>query len=770
MAEPEQSTAPVQGPVRILSLDGGGIRGLSSLMILEEIMKGIGKEMGLPDVPKPCDIFNMIGGTSTGGIISIMLGRLGMTVEECLEAYQEVARQAFTRKRRLQFLPSSSGSFSATALENAIKKVVKQYCTEPNCVDERDKGNNTCPHDDLQFGKDGCVKTAVLAITRDDVGSGPTLFTTYDPKCKFYTCAIWQIARATSAAPAFFKPIRLGSHEIEFIDAAIGYNNPCEVIIKEARNQFPNRRLQILSVGTGLKDPIPVDGIGTLLHGLVKMATSTDEVHVRVRDQAYHDSELEYFRFDVDRGLEDIKMSDWRASNRIVTHTGNYLRRHRREIQEYVNNFPSPTSQAVSKKPDTLASTSHFCVPLAKNESFVGRKATVDTLAEMIFSQRNRRVALYGLGGMGKTQIALHLAYEAHKERDESHPRYSVFWVSALSDASFEQSYAAIAKELRIVKGDGEDIKEVVRQNLSSLEGPWLLIVDNADDTDLVLGGARFEVASSKRITHYLPESENGFILFTTRSEEVATSVARDKVVELEKMSEEEASRFLEQGLRGHDIHRDEADTKKLLEALCYLPLAMAQTVAYLKKNKRSISEYLALLLGGTEEDITHLMTREFYDETRYEESKNAVASTWLVSFNQIRKHDPFAADLLAFISCIEPKAIPRSILPECGSEAKMLDALGTLCAYAFLTRQGESETYVMHSLVHLATQIWVRERGLLGEKAQNAIRHVSDVFPNDDWKNRDLWREYMPHALKVLKIKEGEDMEQRCELFQKSS
>ena len=63
---------------RILALDGGGVRGLSSLMILRDIMEAIQGEAETPEVPRPCDYFDLIGGTSTGGLIAIMLGRLGM--------------------------------------------------------------------------------------------------------------------------------------------------------------------------------------------------------------------------------------------------------------------------------------------------------------------------------------------------------------------------------------------------------------------------------------------------------------------------------------------------------------------------------------------------------------------------------------------------------------------------------------------------------------------------------------------------------------------
>ena len=64
--------------LRVLALDGGGVRGLSSLLLLPEIMENIERETGADETPLPCQYFNLIGGTSTGGLIAIMLGRLEM--------------------------------------------------------------------------------------------------------------------------------------------------------------------------------------------------------------------------------------------------------------------------------------------------------------------------------------------------------------------------------------------------------------------------------------------------------------------------------------------------------------------------------------------------------------------------------------------------------------------------------------------------------------------------------------------------------------------
>lgn len=69
---------------RLLSLDGGGVRGLSSLLILREIMEEIQRQSGTEDTPLPCQYFDLIGGTSTGGLIAIMLGRLRLVLSSLI--------------------------------------------------------------------------------------------------------------------------------------------------------------------------------------------------------------------------------------------------------------------------------------------------------------------------------------------------------------------------------------------------------------------------------------------------------------------------------------------------------------------------------------------------------------------------------------------------------------------------------------------------------------------------------------------------------------
>jgi hypothetical protein len=145
--------------------------------------------------------------------------------------------------------------------------------------------------------------------------------------------------RATSAATTFFKPIRVGRDRIEFIDAAFGYNNPCEVLVQEAQRQFPRHfRKQILSIGTGLGDVVSIsDSWRSILTALKKMVTSSKQVAARM--EAGFRDDGGYFRFNVERGLEDTTMSDWKETSNISAHTRNYLSENEQQVSRFVDEF-----------------------------------------------------------------------------------------------------------------------------------------------------------------------------------------------------------------------------------------------------------------------------------------------------------------------------------------------------------------------------------------------------------------------------------------------
>jgi hypothetical protein len=101
---------------------------------------------------------------------------------------------------------------------------------------------------------------------------------------------------------------------------------------------------------------------------------------------------------------------------------------------------------------------------------------------------------------------------------------------------------------------------------------------------------------------------------------------------------------------------------------------------------------------------------------------KNLVATTWLISFEQIRHRDPLAADYLSFMACIDPKDIPQSLLPVGASRKRETDAIGTLDTYSFIIRRPADLALDLHRLVHLATRNWLRKEGLITQRTERAM------------------------------------------------
>ncbi|KAF2470933.1 TPR repeat protein [Lindgomyces ingoldianus] len=399
-----------------------------------------------------------------------------------------------------------------------------------------------------------------------------------------------------------------------------------------------------------------------------------------------------------------------------------------------------------------------FYLPFPQNRRFIGRNAELDQLKQKLLVNKDcQKVALVGLGGIGKTQIALRLVFSVK----EDCPECSVFWMPALSMETFKQACAEIARALGIHQSQEseEDIRKLVQQRLSAkTAGKWLLVVDNADDLDLLRGGRQ-----EQGLLDFLPESDDGLTIFTTRHYEVAQFVAGGDVVEVEKMETQEAINLLNKLLIRNSLPNDTLMID-LLTQLDYLPLAITQAAAYINTNKSSIFEYLRLL-KNTEQDAIATLSREFHDNTRYKHSANAIAKTWTVTFNQILKHDTLAADLLAFISFIEWKAIPSSILPAIRPEAQIASAIGTLCSYSFLERREDGKIFDMHRLVHLSTRTWISQNGRGEETRKAALKHLLKVFPSNNYTNREIWREYMPHVARIKRDEQIQHEEEKSEL-----
>ena len=148
-----------------------------------------------------------------------------------------------------------------------------------------------------------------------------------------FNCTIWEASRATSAAPTYFDPISIGDpgqQEI-FVDGGLGYNNPIEQVLEEAKRVFPGRRVAcIVSIGTGLKSAIrfptsPKTSPVKLIDAVVKMATESDTTAERVQVR-FGKTKDTYFRFSVVRDLDEIDLAEWKNLHKVRTYTTGYMR------------------------------------------------------------------------------------------------------------------------------------------------------------------------------------------------------------------------------------------------------------------------------------------------------------------------------------------------------------------------------------------------------------------------------------------------------------
>jgi hypothetical protein len=78
--------------------------------------------------------------------------------------------------------------------------------------------------------------------------------------------------------------------------------------------------------------------------------------------------------------------------------------------------------------------------------------------------------------------------------------------------------------------------------------------------------------------------------------------------------------------------------------------------------------------------------------------------------------------------------------------------AIGTLCSYSFLERRDNGTKLDIHRLVYLATRIWVSQNSREAETSRAAIKHLSEVFPSNDYTNHEIWRDYLPHVARIDK------------------
>jgi tetratricopeptide (TPR) repeat protein len=278
------------------------------------------------------------------------------------------------------------------------------------------------------------------------------------------------------------------------------------------------------------------------------------------------------------------------------------------------------------------------------------------------------------------------------------------------------------------------------------------MIVDNADDLE-ELYKRRDENDQSigpPALADYLPSSQQGSILLTTRNHMAAVKHAGVDVITIKEMSESESLKLLKESLIDKSLIA-EKDTAKLLQLLTYLPLAIKQAAAFINEQQVSIHDYLEACNSGDQE-LIQLLRENFEDQGRYESIQNPIALTWLISFRHIQQYDLLAAKYLNIMSCLAAQDIPHSFLPE-ASKSEEIKAIGILKAYAFITLRKGGKSYDMHRLVQLVMRNWLKTTGELTRWTCETLKQAARIFPLCEHGNRDVCTLYLPHVQYILKF-----------------
>ncbi|KAH6665502.1 acyl transferase/acyl hydrolase/lysophospholipase [Halenospora varia] len=308
--------------VCLLSLDGGGIKGIFAVVVLEAIMESVRQyenpELG--DPPQPCDYFDIIGGTSTGGLLAIMLGRLRMDLVSCRVAYKALAtrifQQSWVRLPGQNYYDNWRGNpmYSGEALKSSIQEIVSERLTmkEKATLQEMNIKPAEAP---LASRDDPGCKTFVCAV-RESKEDGCERLRTYDSKKGVASpCKIWEACRATSAAPLYFPPIDINGHT--YYDGGVNSNNPIKDVYEEAEAQGLENDIEaIVSIGTG--KPLQLNPGRTAYEALsyaVKRMTGTESDHLDFKKRP--EATNKYFRFNEEDELHKIDMADWKQVGRV---------------------------------------------------------------------------------------------------------------------------------------------------------------------------------------------------------------------------------------------------------------------------------------------------------------------------------------------------------------------------------------------------------------------------------------------------------------------
>ena len=388
-------------------------------------------------------------------------------------------------------------------------------------------------------------------------------------------------------------------------------------------------------------------------------------------------------------------------------------------------------------------STDDFVVPFERNPWFTGRKRLLEILKGKLFDQAskkfNHRVALYGMGGIGKTQTALEYVY-SHRNAYKR-----IYWITAVDQASLLSGYQEIAQKAGIKGLISLEPVQIAKNMLTWLrqEESWLLVIDNLDGINVVFG--------------YLPENgPQKHTLITTRNPNSNGIPAEGLEVPLLDVVD---SIDLLSTLSHIDIVENSVESvqaAQIVEQLGCLPLAIEQAAAFVREIAGDFATFLDDYQKNHQD--VHQWVPHGYRSYPY-----SVATTWFMSFNIVQKNHPRAAKLFQVLSFLNPdgvlidflqsgiEGLPIDLQAMVASRMDLSKALLELERFSLLKWNRVTKTLVIHRLVQTAIrdQMSEQERTSLSITILNICDESFPKVLNND--TRPVCRVYFGQVLVPL-------------------
>ncbi|CUS10230.1 unnamed protein product, partial [Tuber aestivum] len=389
-------------------------------------------------------------------------------------------------------------------------------------------------------------------------------------------------------------------------------------------------------------------------------------------------------------------------------------------------------------------------IPYRRNNKFTGRENLIESVKRLAHRDGHNRIALHGLGGSGKTQIALEYVFQRGSESD-----CHVFWVQGSGISKFSDGFRAIAQHVGIPRASGETDEENLLWSVKRWfeypdSGNWILVIDNADNEEDFVG-------NSGPIAKFVPEGPGGTLIFTTRSRQIAVEQECERI-NVGKMEKEEAQVLFSKHFGSWRRLKDgeEEVVAAILGSVYHLPLAVVGSAAFMVQTETTPFRYWTIFQEN-DKRMKKLLLQKFSDARQEAKTQKSILGTYFITFRRIAEWVPAAWHLLRLISFFDRQNIPERLLRDCSVEGmddsiEFRLAIGKLLGFSLVTavERGDKIFYELHRLVQLSVQAYLSEE--LDKWSTAALGVIYRVFPEYDHELRDLCEEYLPHALAVTK------------------